>query len=459
MHVPMRRALAILTLYGAIALMAVIVLVLFLRNLLAVGTHISLDPNEGWNAIHAAHAMGTSPLYDSAKSLMVNNYPPLSFYAVGVVGKLLGDFVLGGRIVSLGGFTAICIEIALALRAMGSRTKAGIFGALFFAGVTLVTSNYVGINDPQLLAHAVQLLGLVLLLRGNLAMAALLFTGALFIKHNLLALPLAASLWLMGKDSRASVRLMLACLGWGLAGLVGFRIIYGSSLVSVVASPRLYLFSNFKSAVKALLCWSLIPMLCLFALKRHPYSAFCFAYCLCGLVLGLVFSPGDGVDANIFFDLAIGLSLSLGLLADQDRFAPACACCMIELVVLLWLNFADNNFFFTPDFAAQSARDIAFLKARKGDAMCQDLSLCLWAGKRAEVDVFNLAEFIKTKNRTPQELIGALEAHRFAMLQLQDIDVFGPEVRAVIQRYYRLDHTDDNGMFFLAAPLEPAPHG
>jgi hypothetical protein len=63
--------------------------------------NVEIQPNEGWNAYFADAAMGKMPLYPSADKLITNNYPPLSFYIVGVVGRFLGDPVLAGRLLSL----------------------------------------------------------------------------------------------------------------------------------------------------------------------------------------------------------------------------------------------------------------------------------------------------------------------------------------------------------------------
>jgi hypothetical protein len=63
---------------------------------------IEVDENEGWAAYHADAAMGRSALYPSRDQLITNNYPPLSFYIVGALGRLIGDTVLAGRLLSLG---------------------------------------------------------------------------------------------------------------------------------------------------------------------------------------------------------------------------------------------------------------------------------------------------------------------------------------------------------------------
>src|SRR5215467_9564990 len=51
---------------GVIALTALLCTAGVYRILAVLFLHIPLDPNEGWNAYHAASAMGGTPLYPAA---------------------------------------------------------------------------------------------------------------------------------------------------------------------------------------------------------------------------------------------------------------------------------------------------------------------------------------------------------------------------------------------------------
>jgi hypothetical protein len=339
----------------------------------------------------------------------------------------------------------VCGGIALVLRPMECGGRARLFAVLFFAAMLLIASDYVGMDDPQLAGHAVQLAALLLILRGNGIVAALAFAASLFLKHNLLALPSAAGAWLLWQDRQAGLRFMLCGIAAMSFGLLLFRLFYGVSLPAELASPRLIFPANTRFAVMHL-WWAALPLAALFTL-RGPWKDFCRIYAAAALTVGLVFSAGDGVDANGFFDLAIACALTLGLALER---APALAALSaVPLPLFLAFNFSDNNFFFTRDFAGQSARDIAFLKSRPGPVLCDQLSLCLWAGKGAEVDVFNVGEEIKTGARDPAPLAGMIAARHFAVLQLQDQDALGPRVRAAIEKQYRPDHSDDNGSFLV----------
>jgi len=364
---------------------------------------------------------------------------------VGTLARLTGDAVIAGRILSLASFLAACGGIALVLRQMGCGVRARLFAVLFFAAMLLIASDYVAMDDPQFMGHAVQLAALLLLLRGQTLAAALAFAASLFLKHNLLALPLAAGAWLLWQDRRAGLRFMacgIAALG---LGLLLFQLFYGVSLPAVLASPRLVSLANLRFAA-AHLWWAALPLAALLAL-RGPWKGFCFLYAAAALMLGLGFSAGDGVDANGFFDLAIACALILGLALEGTPALAALSA--LPLPLFLAFNFSDNNFFFTRDFAGQSARDIAFLKSRPGPVLCDQLSLCLWAGKPAEVDLFNVGEEIKTGARNPAPLAGMIAARYFAVLQLQDLDALGPQIRTAISKHYRSHHSDDNGSFLV----------
>lgn len=439
--------------WGAAAALGLVTLALLVRNILAIPAHVPLDPNEGWNAAHALAAMAGHGLYPPPQALVVNNYPPLSFYLVGFLGRH-GDAIVTGRWVALAAFLSCIVSIETLLRRMECGPRAIIPGTLFFAALLLITSDYVGMDDPQLLGHALQLGALLLVLRDRVMIAAALFAVSLFIKHNLLAMPLAAGLWLLLQDRRTGLHFLLWGLAFTLSGLVLFQLAFHTSLLDALASPRLSSLANVQTAVLHL-WWAPLPILAMAGFWPDRHGLFCALYGGIALLLGLGFATGDGVDANAFFDLGIALALTLGLVVERGRWPVLAAASALPLLIFLATNFQDNNFFFTRDFAQASAADIALLKSRPGPALCDQLSLCLWAGKDAKVDVFNIGEAIKAGARDPAPLVHMIADHRFATLQLIDMDELGPDVRRAIEKNYRADHNDDNGTFLV--PVKSAP--
>ena len=434
--------------------------------------HIPLDPNEGWNAYFAQAAMGHGALYPSPPAMMVNNYPPLSFYVVGTVGLLTGDAIIAGRIVSLLSFFAAVSLIVVTAREMGANLRAALFGGLLFAGILLVGSDYVGMDDPQLLGEAVALSGLYVLVKGPRTIyvvvgSAALFVVAGFIKHNLVVMPLASAIWLALYDRRAALRFVL----WGAAfvalGLTLFRVVTGVSLLAQLDSARSY-----SWAAAAANAWSwlglafaplagaaLLPVLD----RNNPTVRFVVFLTIIGAVAGYWFLGGAGVDVNAMFDADIALAFASALLLERLKaLSPrldgvAAAALVAPLALALW--FAWTPDWLTRDFwlnhgaddAETATRNIAFLRGHPGPALCETLALCYWAGKEAAVDAFNMGEAYKTRARSDDALRLLLRRKHFAVVQFEP----GPpfllplRVRFATVLVYGIDHTDDDGVFLL----------
>ena len=452
-----------------IALFAMVSLAWLWRVMAVVGMRVPLDPNEGWNAYHATAAITGRALYPGADAYLVNNYPPLSFYVVGMLSRVTGDAIVAGRSVSLAAFLFAAIGIGQAARRMGCRLIEAATASLLFAAWLLVGSDYVGMDDPQLLGHAIEIGALLLVLRGRVSdiAAAFLFVVALFVKHNLVAMPFAVAFWLALEDRARALRFAAAGAAFLIVGLILFRIAFGSSLFSHLASARLYMWGLLAQNVRAWLVWGAIPIAIvatLAALHRHDrFVAFCALYAALAFALGVAFAGGAGVDVNVFFDAAIALSLGAGL--ALNRFAPRgpgwtpCVASALVLALGFGLYQASNESWSDPDFwshpmadeAAQTRDDIAFLRARRGPALCESLSLCYWAGKEPEVDTFNVGQELATGARPDDDLIRSIEAHRYSGMAFDTLEPFalGPRVRSAVLKAYRADHADDIGAFFV----------
>src|SRR5215469_3986319 len=103
---PWRRAPALM---AVLTIMTVGIAAAVGRLMLVAPLHVPLDPNEGWNAYHASAAIARRNPYPPAESFLVNNYPPFSFYVIGIIGLWLGDNIVAGRLVSLAAFVVLCI--------------------------------------------------------------------------------------------------------------------------------------------------------------------------------------------------------------------------------------------------------------------------------------------------------------------------------------------------------------
>ena len=452
----------------ACGLLALCCAIGLMRVLSSLGLQIPLDPNEGWNAYHAQAAMTGGKLYPGPDSFLFNNYPPLSFYLVGAFGRLAGDNIVAGRIISLLALAAAGACIFASLRLMKVTAWNVAFAVVTFVAGLLVFTDYIGMNDPQLLGHAFEIAGLVILLRepktiGTMCAAAFLMVLACFIKHNLVALPLAAAIWLAVFDRRNAIRFAASGIVSALLGLALFRVIFGVGLLEQLASPRLYSIATLEESVRSFLIWCGLPlvmMAVLFGFKRSDrYVAFCGLYTLTAVIIGTGFSGGAGVDLNVWFDAVIALSLSAGLALDRlVTWKPGLVMAFVlPLLAGLALSYdsewLERDFWLHPfsEEADSARRDIAFLRAQNGPVACEMLSLCYWAGKKAEIDVFNLGQAYVTRARSENDLIRLIEGRRYAALEFDSLTDFalGPRVRKALAGSYRIDHEDENGVFLV----------
>ncbi len=377
-----------------LAVAAIACLAGFARVVAIAPLHVPLDPNEGWNAYHAVAAITGRGLYPDPAGFMINNYPPLSFYVTGCLGRLIGDDIVAGRIISLLSFLCVCAFVTLSARRMNCGWQQATFAALFLAAVMLATSDYVGMDDPQLFAHSLQLAGLLLVLReprtpaATIAAAALFVAGE-FVKHNVFALPLASLFWLALFERRDAVRLAMWTALFSISGLVASRIFLGVNLLDRLYSARVYSLAELGDTLVAWLPFAAIPLCALAGLavlcRKDRMVILVAAYAAIAVSTGAVLLGGAGVDVNAMFDadiaLALGVALALARLATRRNPLPhiggrALALgCMLPLAVLAVEEgeWRDWSFWERPmhDEAARAVQDVSYLRAHAGPTLCE----------------------------------------------------------------------------------------
>jgi hypothetical protein len=444
------------------------------RAALILPLHVPLDPDEGWNAYHAAAAIVGRGPYLGSSSFMSNNYPPLSFYIVGILGTAIGDQIVAGRIVSLISFLCVCGFVVLAIRRMNAGWQSAWFAVLFLAAFLLMTSDYVGMDDPQLLGHVFDLGGLLLVL-GEPRRSRVLFAGSVlfvaggFVKHNLFVLPLATVLWLALSDRRSALRLAVSAVLLSILGLVACRFVFGPDLLGRLASPRLWSLAGVGNILEAWLPYAAIPLCAIAGLAvpspRDRAVRFVAIYAALAVLAGMILSGGAGVDVNAMFDADIALAIGAGLAVDRllrQRHAilhiPGRALALASFLPFVFLasenpDWHEGSFWLRPmqDETSLSIQDISFLRAHPGPAICETLAFCYWAGKSASVDVFNLDQQFRTGARNPAPFLRLLDRRYFSAIELDEMTPFPlPEAakRAILHNYL-VDHADDEGVFFV----------
>src|SRR5262245_30195492 len=106
---------------SSLLLLAVASGIALLNPLALIFRLVSRSYNEGWNAFWTQAVSHSGQLYTSVDSYIANNYPPVSFYLVAFVGRMTGDHVIAGRLVSLASFVVLVLASYLFLRATGAK--------------------------------------------------------------------------------------------------------------------------------------------------------------------------------------------------------------------------------------------------------------------------------------------------------------------------------------------------
>jgi hypothetical protein len=196
--------------------------------------------------------------------------------------------------------------------------------------------------------------------------------------------------------------------------------------------------------------------------RDNPNVRFVAILAILGVLAGYYFLGGAGVDVNAMFDADIALALASALLLERlsVRFGgEGVAAAIIAAPFAITLNLAATPDWLTGDFwlrpgaddAETAEKNIAFLRAHPGPALCETLSLCYWAGKDAEVDVFNLGEAYKTRARHDDALVSRIRDKRYAAVEFETFSPFAltERVREALLANYRVDHVDDDGVFLV----------
>lgn len=426
--------------------------------------------SEGWNALVALHAVSPLPLYPQDQTLHTNNYPPLSFYLVGGLGALIGDNMVAGRLISLAALVAVVLEIALAVRLLGGTWWVSAFaGLLFVAGAMGLDHLPLGGNEPHMLAHAVMLAGLIVLLKGpgsgrHVAGAAVLMVVGGLIKHNLLGLPLAVTLWLLLNDRRALRVWLLTAAAAVAVALAALWLAYGPAVFDNMLSTRSYGLSRMLRTTRRGLESLQIPLgasLFLVALQpRAPGPQLAGLYVGCALLVASLLVGGAGAGVNLFFETLIASCIAAGLLLHQVGH-PVRALLAAVLVFGVGIQLPGEPMRIllgaspVPRAEAQTRADLAFLAGIEGRVMCETLALCYWAGKGLEVDSFNARQGFLARGHDEQVLLDLLASGTLAAVQLtsaepgRDDERISAAFMESLLRHYRLARVSDNGLFFV----------
>jgi hypothetical protein len=396
---------------------------------------LEIASNEAWNAYHADAAVGGGTLYPSPHTLIVNNYPPLSFYALGYLGKILGDPLYVGRVLSLMATVGLGALIARIVVQLGAGSaSAAIAGLWFIAIMARSFSHYVGMDDPQLAGEFVMVAALSWFLARDQAGKSpeppiLLMVLAGFWKHNIIAVPATVLVWLWLRDGRRALRPAAIGFGATLIGLLICVAIYGDVFLANLFTPRAYRLSRVLGGLgraqwvaPALMIWALWA----WSERRIWQARFTALYIGIATAAYLVQWIGEDILDNAQFDLVIAVAIGLGLTFDgvaptpfARRFGVNAARAVIVFVLVLrllaTLRIEPAMVILDPAYRArfhtnaQVVRaDAARVAAIPGPVACDIKLVCRMAGKPFVYDDFRVDMLIETgasPGRDAEEII------------------------------------------------------
>lgn len=403
---------------------------------------IEIWPTEAWNGYFQDAAAAGLPIYPPADGLVGNNYPPLSFYAIGLLGKALGiDNLFVGRAVSLIALLAVTIEVFLSVRVLvGGRAGAAIGALWYLAIMARNQTTYVGANDPQLAGEAIMGAALVWFLLHCRAgqspvRSLLLMVAAGFWKHSMIAVPVTAVAWLIISRSRYAVRATIIGAAACVIGIATCVVVFGPDFLPNLLANRQYAWSNvignlghLQWPALALLIWAG------WAFNNRTSNAAKITALLIGfgLLSCILQWFGHGVAGNAEFDLFLALGIGAGVAFARiettwiaKRIGARRSRDLMIAALLIRLIASDRQetalLIMSRDFRSfiyanqrTVLNDAAQVAAMSGDVACANKIVCRLAGKPFVVDEFKLEELVATGKATATDVASMLDARQIS---------------------------------------------
>ncbi len=397
---------------------------------------LQIENGGAWNAYHADFIRAGLPLY-SFDDFITNNYPPLSFYLLDALSAVTGvDVLYVGRVLSLLATVAAALGVWACVRSLGGSQLGATLGAVWWlATAAKWYSVWVGRNDPHLVALAIMTGCLAYILRhpksDRALVAIVVMAVAGFYKHSLVAIPIAALLWLTLHDRRRGLRATLVGLGTVAVGLAVCGALFGAAFFHDLLLPRVYHLSRgighigitqfiapamIIAVIWALYRWRTLP------------GRFVVLFIAIALVTLMGQSLAEGVADNAIFELtiaaAIGLGCAFGDLAAIPKVrswglerVQVVVVCILIVRFLLSPHVAPYLFVFSPGFRAGLNERIALMQAETariaaipGPVVCDYELPCRFAGKPFVFDPFIVGERVATGRISQHDVAARVRA-------------------------------------------------
>jgi hypothetical protein len=468
------------------------VILLAIPNLLSLNYTIDHNYNEGWNVYNTQRLLNHELIYDN-NYWRVNNYPIGSFIIVAIVNFFLDNLLLSGRVVALTSFAGIGVLAAIASRSFGGDRIDAVFGSACTLGFCyLVAPSWIMVDDPQSLGEAVMLAALVTYVsdspdRRRLSLAALLVVSGGFIKHNLVAIPLAITLDLAARCPRRLLFWLAGCAGLA-AGFLGLtELVAGGTFIDHLLSPRIFTWSGARYHFMKYLRLFKFPLAVVVLFSQSVFSnkhAVLAAWGVISIVSATMFAGFEGASYNMFQDGAVFLGIGAGIVFRElrRRTSGRYTGTVFAFVSLLLIQPILTR---SPEAFAQIYRsrallefnrkaeeeflaDVEYISEKSGPAICESLLLCYNARQPFILDPFNSRQYILAGRLEESELIRRISAGEFAVIQVradicddrttstchilhypQKVDRFTDNTLYAIDRYYRVARRSQDGTFYV----------
>lgn len=452
----------------------------------------SLTYPEGWNAYHTATILKGAKPYGAPTGLAVANYPPLFWELVAVLGRDPSSLVTTGRVVSLIAlFSMASLAGLIAFKVSGSKSIGILASLLLLTWMSSVAGGYLATNEPQILAEALASAGLLAYLafgnsaRGLLA-ASGLFCLAMFVKNNVIAVPLAVSLHVLWSSWRHFLRWVLFNACFALLLFTAVWVHNGSYFLQCLLTPRSYSFAEVLHGTRAFTDAFQVPLVvavlwCVYNFRVSGRVLFA-GILVISLAIGMGFRGGGGTNLNMFFDAIIGLALICPLaLADLvQAFGARPVAGTLLALSPLWLcvwpltRLGPSAFtaaLHAPAIAAAGEHEymasVDLLKAHPGPAICETMRLCFDAGKPLVYDPYYVRELVKIGRLQESEIARSIEQEHYSAIQFDDLFdsppgapgrvFFSGELLKVIQQYYTVALTTSSYVLLVPKTNPNAP--
>lgn len=382
-------------------------------------------------------------LYSAPPGFVVHGYPPLSFYLVNAVAKCFSSALFAGRFLAAIGLLLTAVFSGGIVLALTRRWAPSIMGFLLvLIAIALYAPDYVAIHDPSLIALAIVLAGVLLYFRSEsaacTAASAAMVASAIFFKHSVLVFPTVIALALLVKDRRRFLIWLGAFLGTSAIWAAFCFARHGPYFLDHLWGPIVLkdisiTLAMFERLVKILLFAMAAAAAWLTLDSSHRDRIFFAAASVLGLAFGWSATRYQGKWVNHWFELIVVVSIAAAVAWSRfdehwmrARWPHAWILGLLPIVILGAdplavpgkITALRNVRVESEAAEARFRDDVDYLRARSGPAICENLSLCYFAGKPRDYEPYNARQRILMHPEAAQAIVDALASHRYATVQI-----------------------------------------